>query len=250
MAGTAVHGRLNWYAARVVERHTETDTATTLVLDVPGWPGHDAGQHVDVRLRAADGYAAVRTYSIASAPNGEQVELTIELMPNGEVSPYLVRAIVAGSPLEILGPIGGWFVWRPDQTEPVTLIGGGSGIVPLMSMIRTRKSSGSRAPFRLIYSVRGPERMYYAEELRRLESETGGPVVTLAYTRITPAGWPTKPGRVNAALVAATAFPPSQNPTTYACGPTAFVETVSGLLTKAGFDATHIRTERFGPTGQ
>jgi ferredoxin-NADP reductase len=246
MAGTTVHGRLDWHAAKVVERRKETETASTLVLDVPGWPGHEAGQHVDVRLRAADGYAAVRTYSIASAPNGERVELSIELMPDGEVSPYLVETVAPGSPLEILGPIGGWFVWKPEQTEPIQLIGGGSGVVPLMAMIRTRNATGNRAPFRLIYSVRTPQAVYYADELRHLSD---GVTVTYVYTRETPASWPSKPGRVNAALIGSTAFPAPENPTSYICGPTPFVENVAGLLTQAGYDSSRIKTERFGPTG-
>jgi ferredoxin-NADP reductase len=249
MAGTAVHGRLSWYVATVVGRRKETETASTLVLDVPGWPGHDADQHVDVRLRAADGYTAVRSYSIASAPSGERLELTIELMPDGEVSPYLVYTIAPGNPLEILGPIGGWFVWKPEQPEPAQLIAGGSGIVPLMSMIRTRGRAAAGAPFRLIYSVRSPERIYYADELRRLEFDNSGVVVTFAYTRSVPAGWPSKPQRIGAALLEANAFASSQNPSAYVCGPTAFVEAAADLLTQTGYDASRVRTERFGPTG-
>ncbi|MFZ0030729.1 MAG: ferredoxin reductase [Candidatus Cybelea sp.] len=249
MAGTAVHGRLSWYVAMVVERRKETETASTLVLDVPDWPGHDAGQHVDVRLRAADGYTAVRSYSIASAPNGERLELTIELMSDGEVSPYLVQTIAPGNPLEILGPIGGWFIWKPEQPEPVQLIAGGSGIVPLMAMIRTRGRSATRAPFHLIYSVRAPETIYYADELRQLDSANGGVTVTFAYTRMAPADWPSKPQRIDAALVDANAFASSRNPIAYVCGPTAFVEAAAELLTQTGYDASRIKTERFGPTG-
>jgi ferredoxin-NADP reductase len=250
VAGTALHGRLSWYVAKVVERRKETQTASTLLLDVPGWPGHDAGQHVDVRLRAADGYTAVRTYSIASAPNGERLELTIELMPDGEVSPFLVESIAPGNPLEILGPIGGWFIWKPDQTEPVQLIAGGSGIVPLMAMIRTRERTGATAPFRLIYSVRSPETIYYADELRQLASADSGVAVTFAYTRAAPPNWARKPQRIDGALVEADAFAASQNAGAYVCGPTGFVELASGLLTQAGYDAARVKTERFGPTGQ
>ncbi|MGB8910494.1 MAG: ferredoxin reductase [Candidatus Cybelea sp.] len=249
MAGTAVHGRLNWYVATLVERRKETATASTLALDVPGWPGHDAGQHVDVRLRAADGYTAVRSYSIASAPDGKRLELTIELMSNGEVSPYLVQTIAPGNPLEILGPIGGWFVWKPEQPEPAQLIAGGSGIVPLMSMIRTRERAAAGAPFRLIYSVRAPEAIYYADELRQLEFDSSGVVVTFAFTRTAPAGWLSKPQRIDAALLDANAFASSQNPIAYVCGPTAFVEAAAELLTQIGYDAARIKTERFGPTG-
>ena len=248
MAGTTVHGRLNWHAATIVERRKETETASTLVVDVPGWPGHQAGQHVDVRLRAADGYAAVRTYSIASAPAAQRLELTVELMPDGEVSPYLVETIAPGSPLEILGPIGGWFVWKPEQPEPVQLIAGGSGIVPLMAMIRTRNAAGSHAPFRLLYSVRSPQAAYYSDELQR--NVSSGVAVTFAYTRTVPENWPDRPARVGAALVAAATFAASENPTCYVCGPTSFVEAAAGLLTQAGHDPSRVKTERFGPTGQ
>jgi ferredoxin-NADP reductase len=249
MAGTTLHGRLSWHVATLIERRAETKTASTLVLDVPGWPGHDAGQHVDVRLRAADGYTAVRSYSIASAPNGERLELSIELMPDGEVSPYLVQTIAPGAPLEILGPIGGWFIWKPDQPEPVQLIAGGSGIVPLMAMVRTRQRTRADAPFRLIYSVRTPETVYYADELRQLDGDSRSVAVTFAYTRTAPPDWPSKPQRIGAASVEMNAFASSQNPTTYICGPTAFVEYVSGLLGQMGYDTSRIKTERFGPTG-
>ncbi|MGC1380309.1 MAG: ferredoxin reductase [Candidatus Baltobacteraceae bacterium] len=248
MAGTAVRGRLNWYDAKVVERRRETQRASTLVLAVPGWPGHDAGQHVDVRLRAADGYTAVRTYSIASAPEGERLELTIELMPDGEVSPYLVQSATPGSPLEILGPIGGWFVWRADSPDAVQLIAGGSGIVPLMAMIRTRARDGSRVPFRLLYSVRQPDAVIYADELQRRSQAGDGLTTTLAYTRAVPAGWPAQPKRIDAALVTATTIPASEKPVCYVCGPTGFVETVADLLTSVGHDPARIKTERFGPT--
>jgi ferredoxin-NADP reductase len=219
------------------------------VLDVTDWPGHKAGQHVDVRLRAADGYSAVRTYSIASAPGAALVELTIELMPDGEVSPYLVEMIAAGSQLEILGPIGGWFVWEPTQTDPVQLVAGGSGIVPIMAMIRTRKRAGGDVPFRLIYSVRTPQAVIYANELERLAAENGGPAVTFAYTRATPPDWPSTPKRVDAALVASAVLPAEQKPIAYICGPTSFVEAASELLTQAGYEPSRIKTERFGPTG-
>ncbi len=249
MAGTAVHGRLSWHSATVVERRQETETASTLVLDIAGWPGHKAGQHVDVRLRSDDGYTAVRTYSIASAPDAERVELTIELMPEGEVSPYLVETIDAGSPLEVLGPIGGWFVWEPALTDPVQLIAGGSGIVPIMAMIRTRKQAGRTVPFRLIYSVRAPQAIIYANELERLASENGGPAVTFAYTRATPPDWPAKPKRIDAELIGSAALTADQKPIAYICGATSFVEAASGLLTEAGYEPSRIKTERFGPTG-
>src|SRR5262249_39379907 len=147
----------------------ETATARTLVFEVPDWPGHVAGQHVDVRVTASDGYSAARQYSIASAPNSERrVELTVERLPDGEVSPYLTQEVAVGDRLELRGPVGGWFIWHTQQTEPIQLIAGGSGIVPLMSMIRSRASAGSNAPFRLLYSVREPEAVFYRDELRTL----------------------------------------------------------------------------------
>jgi ferredoxin-NADP reductase len=247
---TAIHRRVEWRTATVVERRKETDSASTLELHVAGWPGHDAGQHVDVRLTAADGYTAVRTYSIASAPDGDNLELTIELLPDGEVSPYLVESVAPGSPVDVLGPIGGWFVWHPEQTEPIQLIAGGSGIVPLMCMLRTRAQHNVTAPFHLLYSVRGPESIYYADELARLAAADFGAAITFAYTRTAPPNWPAKPQRVRAELIATAALPASQHPTAYVCGPTAFVEVVAGMLTQAGYDASRIKTERFGPTGK
>lgn len=222
---------------------------STLVLDVKDWPGHRAGQHVDVRLRSEDGYTAVRSYSIANAPDAERVELTVELMPDGEVSPYLVETIAAGSTLEILGPIGGWFVWEPAQTDPVQLVAGGSGIVPIMAMIRARKQAGSDIPFRLIYSVRAPQAVIYASELERLASESAGPAVTLAYSRTAPPGWPSEPKRIDAQLIGSAVLPADRKPIAYVCGPTSFVEAASGLLTQVGYEPSRIRTERFGPTG-
>lgn len=249
MAGATVLGRLAWYVATVIEGRDETKTARTLVLSVPAWPGHDAGQHIDVRLRAADGYTAVRSYSIASAAQDERVELTVEELADGEVSPYLVRTVVPGDRLEIRGPVGGWFVWRPASIEPVQLIAGGSGIVPLMAMIRTRDAAGLRTPFRLLYSVRSPESIIYAEELRRRVIADDGLTIAYTYTRVTPAGWPKPPARINAAILADAAFPSSQHPACYVCGPTGFVESVAALLEQAGYDPQRIKTERFGPTG-
>jgi ferredoxin-NADP reductase len=249
MAGTAVHGRLNWHAATVAGKRKETETATTIVLDVVDWPGHTAGQHVDVRLRAADGYTAVRTYSIANAPSTSRVELTIELMPDGEVSPYLVDAIALGDPLEILGPIGGWFTWRPEQVEPIQLIAGGSGIVPLMAMIRAREQAGVHPRFSLLYSVRTPETVIYRDELDRIESKNDGISIALAYTRKAPANWTSPPGRIDAKIIGETVLAAREGTLAYICGSNAFVETASQLLIGAGYDAGRIKTERFGPTG-
>lgn len=236
---------MRWRVALVAERHDESDTARTLALDVADWPGHLAGQHVDVRLTAPDGYTAVRPYSIASASGASRVELTVEIDPDGEVSPYLAREVSVGEELEIRGPLGGWFVWRPAQTEPVQLIAGGSGVVPLMSMLRSRAASASTAPFRLLCSVRRPEAVLYADELLTVGA-LDGVDVAYAYTRAAPAGWPDPVGRVDAGRLAAATWPPAQRPTMYICGPTAFVETVADLLLAAGHEASRIRTERFG----
>ena len=166
MEGAAVLERVTWRVAKVVAVHDETATARTLALAVRDWPGHVAGQHVDVRLTAPDGYSAVRSYSIASAPSSDgRIEITVERLPNGEVSPYLTQEVMVGDELELRGPIGGWFVWRSDQTEPIQLVAGGSGIVPLMAMIRSRRSAGSTAPLRLLYSVREPGAIFYRDEL-------------------------------------------------------------------------------------
>lgn len=238
-----------WRVGTVVALHDETATARTITLEVPDWPGHLPGQHVDVRLTAPDGYSAARSYSIASAPNPEKrVEITVERLPDGEVSPYLTQEVAVGDRLELRGPIGGWFVWRPDQTEPVQLVAGGSGIVPLMAMIRSRVAAGNTAPFRLLYSVREPAAVLYRDELQtRSESESVS--LTYAYTRAAPKGWPRSPGRVDAALVADATWSSKLGPSCYVCGPTPFVEIAAGFLTACGNRADKIKTERFGPTG-
>ncbi len=239
-----------WRIGTVVALHEETATARTITLTVPDWPGQIAGQHVDVRLTAADGYSAVRSYSIASAPNSEgRVELTVERLPEGEVSPYLTQELAVGDRLELCGPIGGWFVWRPQQPEPIQLIAGGSGIVPLMAMIRSRASAGSIVPFRLLYSVREPGAVFYRDELQALSERDDAVGLAYAYTRAAPKDWPRPPGRIDAALIANTTWPSKLAPTCYVCGPTSFVESAAGLLTASGNSPDKIRTERFGPTG-
>jgi ferredoxin-NADP reductase len=238
-----------WRVGTIRALHDETGSARTLTLEVPDWPGHVAGQHVDVRLTAPDGYSAARSYSIASAPNSEKrLEITVERLPDGEVSPYLTQQLIVGDQLEIRGPIGGWFVWRPEQAEPIQLIAGGSGIVPLMAMIRLRASAVSSAPFRLLYSVREPGAVFYREELRRL-TDRGIVHITYAFTRAAPQDWPLPTGRLNADFVANATWPATLSPTCYVCGPTSFVENASRLLTASGHSAQEIRTERFGPTG-
>jgi ferredoxin-NADP reductase len=251
MAGTALFGRrVTWRVGTVVALNDETATARTITLEVPDWPGHVAGQHVDVRLTASDGYSAARSYSIASAPNSEgRVEITVERLPSGEVSPYLTQVVAVSDRLELRGPIGGWFVWHAQQTEPIQLIAGGSGIVPLMAMIRSRASAGSAVGFRLLYSVREPSAILYRDELRARSDQERSLTVTYAYTRTTPKDWPRPPGRIDAALVANTSWPSKLSPTCYVCGPTPFVESASGLLSDFGNSPDKIRTERFGPTG-
>ncbi|HYN96924.1 MAG TPA: ferredoxin reductase [Pilimelia sp.] len=249
MARAAVSGRLTWRVGRLAGVRDETATARTLVLDVPGWPGHLAGQHVDVRLTAPDGYSAQRSYSIASAAGGDTVELTVQRVDGGEVSPYLTGVVAPGDPVELRGPVGGWFVWRPADTAPVLLVAGGSGIVPLMAMIRARAAAGSRAPFRLIYSARGPADVCYAEELRRRVRDDGGLDVRLVYTRQAPDGSREPPGRVTVATVNTHGWPAEFAPSCFVCGPTGFVETVADILVATGHDPRRVKTERFGPSG-
>lgn len=231
----------------------ETRTARTLRLRLPGLAGHRAGQHVDVRLTAPDGYTAVRSYSVASALPGDELELTVEELDDGEVSPYLVRQVAVGDQLEVRGPVGGWFVWDPADPSPVQLIAGGSGVVPLMAMLRAHaaaegSSPGAGAPFRLLYSVRGPDAVYYGAELDDLARS---PLVdvTIVYTREAPIGSPTPPRRLDAATVAASALPASADPAVFICGATAFVETVADWLVQAGHSPARIKTERYGGTG-
>jgi ferredoxin-NADP reductase len=239
-----------WRVGTVVALHDETPTARTITLQVAEWPSHVAGQHVDVRLTAPDGYSAARSYSIASAPNLEgRVELTVERLADGEVSPYLTQELAVGDQLELRGPIGGWFVWRPRQPEPIQLMAGGSGIVPLMAMIRSRASAASTAPFRLLYSVREPEAVFYRDELRAISAHGDSVAITYAYTRSAPKNWPQPVGRIDAALIAGATFPSEVIPTCYICGPTSFVERASGLLLASGNRPDCVRTERFGPTG-
>jgi ferredoxin-NADP reductase len=240
-----------WHVGTVVALHDETATARTITLEIPDWPGHFAGQHVDVRLTASDGYSAVRSYSIASAPNPDRrVELTVERLPNGEVSPYLTQEVAVNDRIELRGPIGGWFVWRPQQTELIQLIAGGSGIVPLMAMIRSRLSAHSTVPFRFLYSVRDPESVLYRDELQALAHQERSVTITYAYTRAIPKGCSRAPGRIDESLIADKTWPSNLLPTCYVCGPTPFVETASNLLSAAGNDPNRIKTERFGPTGE
>jgi ferredoxin-NADP reductase len=240
---------MSWRVATVVALRDQSPTARSILLTLPGWPGHAAGQHVDVRLTAPDGYSAVRSYSIASAADGDRIELTVEQLPDGEVSPYLVNELIIGDAIEVRGPIGGWFVWRPDQREPIQLIAGGSGVVPLVAIARAHAAARNGSPIRLLYSVRDPASVLYGGEFEDLASRSSGLILTYAFTRSAPPGWDRPPGRVDAALVADSTWPPDLSPTCYVCGPTGFVEAVADLLVEAGHDPARIRTERFGPTG-
>jgi ferredoxin-NADP reductase len=240
---------VSWRLGSVLALRDQSSRARTIELAVPGWPGHAAGQHVDVRLTAPDGYTAVRSYSIASAPDGDRLELTVEELDDGEVSPYLVRGLSVGDPLEIRGPIGGWFVWRPNQTEPIQLVAGGSGVVPLIAIARTHAEAGHSAPMRLLYSVREPAAALYRNEIEALASGPNAVETTYAYTRAAPHGWTGPVGRLHATAVAASTWPSGDGPTCYVCGPTGFVETVADLLVRAGHDPARVRTERFGGSG-
>jgi ferredoxin-NADP reductase len=246
MAGTAVRGRLTWQAATVGSVVEETPTARTLTLDVTGWPGHRAGQHVDVRLTADDGYQAERAYSIASAP-GEPLAITVERLDDGEVSPYLTQEVRPGDELEVRGPIGGYFVWEPAFGGPLLLLAGGSGIVPLRSILRYRGLIGSSVPVRLLYSSRRLADVIYRNEL---DVRSDAVQVIYALTRSQPAGWTGYARRVDDELLAEVAWPAADKPLAYACGPTSFVETVAAGLVRLGYPPVRVRTERFGATGQ
>lgn len=244
---------LPWLVGTLAARTTETPTAMTLELDVPGWRGAMAGQHVDVRLTAEDGYSTQRSYSLASAgtmPAGpvmnERIALTVQVVEDGEVSPYLTEDLQIGDELELRGPVGHWFVWQSNDPHPVQLIGGGSGLVPLMSMLRTRRAVGSVSPFRLLVSVRTPQDALYADELATLEPDVA---ITRVYTRTGPSDWDGPVGRVSADILRESCFPPEENAHVFVCGPTPFVEVVADTLVDLGHDPDRIRTERFGPTG-
>jgi ferredoxin-NADP reductase len=236
----------DWHIVQVIETHPETPTARTIRMRAPGLPGLVAGQHVDVRLTAPDGYTAVRSYSLASAAPGEILEITVEELTDGEVSPYLVDGLAAGDKLEIRGPIGGWFVWREEEPAPVQLIAGGSGIVPLMAMIRAHEASTNPAPFRLIYSVRSPEMAYYRAELEKLDRVSPRFALDWVYTRRAPSGWSQSPGRLDVTRLTASVLPGGSSALAFVCGATPFVEFVADALVLSGWDPDRIRTERYG----
>jgi ferredoxin-NADP reductase len=227
----------------VTDTVTETPRVRTLVLDVPGWTGHRAGQHVDVRLTAEGGYQAERSYSLASAP-GESPALTVERLDDGEVSPYLVDEVVRGDRFELRGPIGGYFVWDHDgSAEPLFLVAGGSGVVPLMAMLRHRRAVGSTVPAKLLYSSRTLEDVIYRDELDSLGAE-----VVQTLTREQPPGWTGYGRRVDVDMLREVSYPPEESPRVFVCGPTNFVEAVAEGLVALGHRPGRIRTERFGGT--
>jgi ferredoxin-NADP reductase len=240
---------LQWKLARVLQNAPEAEGARTLTLELPEWAGHRAGQHVDVRLTAEDGYQAQRSYSLASPPGAPQLQLTVDHLPDGEVSPYLVDVLAAGDLLELRGPIGGYFTWEAQQGGPLLLVAGGSGVVPLMCMLRHRATSGSRAPARLLYSARTLGDVFYREELARLASDGTGLDVQLTLTRRAPAGWQGLARRVDAAMLEQVSFAPAERPHVFVCGPTPFVEAVADLLTRLGHSRERVKTERFGQGG-
>jgi ferredoxin-NADP reductase len=241
--------RLEWELAETREIRLETYRVKTLLLHVPDWSGHLPGQHVDIRLTAEDGYQAQRSYSIASPPEDELLTLTVERVDNGEVSPYLVGDLRAGDQFELRGPIGGYFVWTAAMHGPLWLIAGGSGIAPLMAMLRHRARRKVRAPALLLYSSRTLEDVIYREELDAMACRDPDLRVVNTLTRKQPEGWMGGRGRIDKVLLAETCFPPEQNPRIFVCGPTPLVENVSRFLVELGHDPLTIKTERFGPSG-
>ena len=246
----AVRGRrLLWRIGEVVETRSETARTKSLIFEVPGWGDHKAGQHVDVRLTAPDGYQAQRSYSIASAPEDGRLELVVERLEDGEVSPYLTDELRVGDRLELRGPIGGWFTWEARKGGPLLLVAGGSGIAPLMAMIRHRSTAGSDIPTRLLYSSRSYEEVIFAGELDLLAPAGGSLEVVHTLTRMQPPGWAGYGRRIDKEMLEEVAFLPEERVHVFVCGPTPLVEVVATALVELGHDPTRIKTERFGPTG-
>ena len=256
MSSVAGPPRIAWRLATVIDVVPETSRTRTLVLDVPEWPGHRAGQHVDVRLTAEDGYQAERSYSIASPPEESRLSLTVEQLKDGEVSPYLSEELHSGDSLELRGPIGGYFVWDVSLGGPLLLVAGGSGIVPLMAMLRHRNAvvgaadaERHRLPARLLYSSRGWDEVIYRDELARLTEKDTGLEVRHTLTREQPQGWSGFKRRIDRKMLEEVAWPPSEQPQVFVCGPTPLVEAVAQALVELGHEPARIKTERFGPTG-
>ena len=257
MAGTALPGGLDppsaaplaWQLAAVAELTVETERVTSLVLNPPDWPGHRAGQHVDVRLTAEDGYVAERSYSIASAPEDPHLMLTVERLEDGEVSPYLTEVLRPGDELELRGPIGGYFVWEQSMGGPLVLMGGGSGIVPLRAMLRQWATGSRTIPVHVLYSSRAWHEVIYRDELLGYARDNDVVDLQFALTREWPKDYTGHTGRIDRPLLSQVAGPPGDRPRIYICGPNGFVETAASWLVQLGHDPGHVRTERFGPTG-
>jgi ferredoxin-NADP reductase len=241
--------KLAWRIGEVVETSPDTPRTKSLFLEVPGWEGHRAGQHVDVRLTAEDGYQAQRSYSIASAPEDGRVELLVERLDDGEVSPYLTEELRAGDGLELRGPIGGWFAWETTEGGPLLLVAGGSGIAPLMAMIRHRQAADSDTPTRLLFSSRSFEEIIFRQELERLASGDKTLQIIHTLTRSRPEGWTGYDRRIDEEMLDEVAFSPEGGPLAFVCGPTPLVETVATALVRLGHEPARVKTERFGPTG-
>ena len=246
-----MNGVLRWLLATVSQLHEETADVKTITFDVPGWGGHVAGQHVDIRLTAEDGYIAQRSYSLASPAGPDpRIQLTVERVDDGEVSPFLLDELRVGDSIELRGPIGGYFTWSPGTAGPLMLIAGGSGIAPLMSMLRTRAPASSRAPARLLYSSRSERHIIYRGELDRLHGARDGFILTHTLTREVPDGWTGERGRIGRAMLTQRGFAPRERPDVFVCGPTPFVDAIADHLVAIGHEESSIRTERFGPTGE
>ncbi len=250
MTAPAVPARLIWQVGEVVEATPASRHARTLTLTLPHWPGHLPGQHLDIRLTAEDGYQAVRSYSIASPPEAGRVEITVDVIRDGEVSPYLVEDVLLGDQIEVRGPIGGYFVWEASMGGPLLLVAGGSGIVPLMAMIRHRIATGSDVPIRLLSSTRSADDVINGDELDRIRGATNGIEIVQTFTRKPPPNWSGFTRRVDTAMLADVGWAPGDMPRVYVCGPTSFVEAVAESLIQLGHDASRVKTERFGPSGE
>jgi ferredoxin-NADP reductase len=250
MARTTLPRRLDWQVGTVTALLVETPRTKSLVLDVPGWSGHVAGQHVDVRLTAEDGYQAQRSYSIASPPEERHITLTVERLDDGEVSPYLVDGLAPGDPVELRGPIGGYFTWQVADGGPLLLVAGGSGIAPLMAMLRHRAAQASTLPTRLLFSSRDFDEIIYRPELERLATADPTLCVVHTLTRRQPPGWSGYQRRIDKPMLAEVAWPASQEPQVFICGPTPLVEAVASTLVTLGHEPLRIKTERFGATGE
>jgi ferredoxin-NADP reductase len=250
VAGTAVLGRLSWLLAELVELVPETPRVFSLVLEVPGWAGHRPGQHVDVRLTAEDGYQAQRSYSIATPAEGERLVLTVEKLEDGEVSPFLTEELRPGDRFELRGPIGGYFVWNGSAHGPLQLVAGGSGVVPLMAMLRHRAADGITVPATLLFSSRTLDDVIYREELDRLAAADSALIVAHTLTRSQPDGWQGYTRRLDGEMLAEVFGLADAAATAYVCGPTSFVEVAADGMVGLGYEPDRVRTERFGPTGR